>query len=109
KLQRQALLVGLNGLHGDTCIRPERTGVRGARQAAESASQLSKVVNSRVHASNIFIHKRTGLDLPWRLIRNEILAESRQLQQQLVATPHEAHVRRENLVPRADQVDTTEC
>src|SRR3984885_4450305 len=98
------LFVEADRIHRRPCIDAQGMYIGGTRHAGERTAYLTQIVDGRIHSRDILINKSSGLDFRRRLIRNEILAEWRQSVQRLVPSPEKSHMRREDLVARADQI-----
>ena len=67
-----------------------------------------EVSDGGIHAGDVLVHIRAGLELVRHDVGDEVLAKRRQTVDRLAAAPREAHVRREDLVSRTDQVVAVE-
>src|SRR5581483_918283 len=85
----------------------QRGRLRRPSRSHRLAPYLGQVIHRRSHSRDILEDERACLDLAGWLIRDEVLAKGRQRAQRLITTPHETHVRSEDLVSGADQVVTT--
>ena len=77
---------------------------RGVRARPQVRAQRFEIVDRRTHADDVFINEGACLDLVWRGIGDELLAEGGQALQHIQLAPQKAHVRGESLVAGANQI-----